>query len=401
MTRLTLAQARTAWAHAQHLDEHGDVAAIPGGWTRALGGIDPYLALAARVPGLRRRDVDSALEDGRVAVVPGVRGCIWLVPRGDLGLCLRVSAAQARPRLVRELASAGVDEAELGRIGERILGALQGGPASTDALRSVMPEGLVRSLGPAGKKKGHTTNLPAALRLLEWDGRIRRLLAGQVVDTATYEWTCTTPDEVGLPEAPATAAAQATALAERFFAWAGVATVDEFDGWARIGKTAARKAAAGLALVPVEVEGLGAALAHPAALDAPAHQGVALLPAQDNLLSLRASPGLLADPRHHDRPLLGIGGRSVTVATAGWMNQRAVVHRGEWIGLWEWDRDTGEIVVAGFDPPSEEIVSLCRRSCTGLRPLIADDLGGVARANSIDGETTQRARAAAVRAMLG
>jgi len=400
MGRLTIDEVRRAWARAQRLGGDGAADEVPGGWARALGGVDPYLALAMRVPGFRREMLDSALEDGRVAVVPGVRGCIWLVPRADLGLCLRVSAASARKRLVRELGQAGVDEAELQRIGEAAVAVLADGAQSTDALRDALPDGLVRSLGDAGKKKGHSTNFPAALRLLEWDGRIRRVLKGHVVDTATYAWVLATPEEVGLPDAPTDEAAQARALAARFFAWAGVATVDEFLGWAKIGKRVGRAAVAELSLDDVDVDGLGEAKAWPGALDGGDDDGVYLLPSQDNLLSLRGAPGLLADARHQDRELMGIGGRKVTVATAGWMMQRPVVYRGEWIGLWEWDRETKEIVVAGFDDPTSEIVESCRTTCVGLRPVLADDLAGEARANSIDGMKSQVARAAAVRAML-
>lgn len=401
MRRVTLVEARRAWARAQGLGGDGAVEDVPGGWSRALGGVDPYLAMAMRVPGFRREMLDAALADGRVAVVPGVRGCIWLVPRADLGLCLRVSAASARKRLVRELDQAGVDEAELGRIGDAALAVLDArGALTTDALRDALPDGLVRSLGDVGKKKGHNTNFPAALRLLEWDGRIRRILQGHVVDTTTYEWTLTTPAEVGLPDAPEDEADQARALAERFFAWAGVATVDEFIGWAKIGKRVARSAVDALDLEDVDVEELGASKAWPGALDGGDDDGVYLLPSQDNLFSLRGAPGLLADGRHQDRQLMGMGGRKVTVAKAGWMMQRPVVFRGEWIGLWEWDRETQEIVVAGFDDPTSEIVESCRTTCAGLRPVLAEDLGGEARANSIDGVKSQRARAAAVRAML-
>jgi len=400
MRTLTLPEARVIWARAQRLGRGDTVDSVPGGWSRALGGVDPYLAMAARAPGLRRAAVDQALADGRVAVVPAVRGCIWLVPRADLGLCLRVSEAQARKRLVRELGQVGVDASEMAAMGEAALGVIGDGALSTDAIRKALPDGLVRTLGADGKKKGHTTNFPSALRLLEWDGRIRRVLDGHVVDTTTYLWTATTPDPVGLIDAPTDPQAQADELARRFFAWAGLASLDEFVGWAKIGKTVAKKAVAGLKLVDCTVQGVGEMLGAPEALDGADDDSVYLLSSQDNLLSLRGSPGLLADERHQGRQLQGIGGRKVSVATAGWMMQRPVVHRGEWIGLWEWDRDTQEIVVAGFDAPSSEVVAACASTCAGLLPLLIEDLGGVARANSIDGEASQRKRAAAVRAML-
>jgi hypothetical protein len=77
----TLEEARRSWIVAQRLTEGGPLRQIPGGWSRAFGGVDPYLALHAREPAATGADLDAALANGDVVVVPGVRGCVWLVPR--------------------------------------------------------------------------------------------------------------------------------------------------------------------------------------------------------------------------------------------------------------------------------------------------------------------------------
>lgn len=405
MTRISLAQARIAWAAAQGLGAEARISSVPGGWIRAIGGVDPYLALQARVPSARRADMDASLAAGQIHIVPGVRGCIWLVPRDDVALALKVSSAQARRRQDREMEKLGVTRDEQQQIADAVRAALEGGPLSTDALRAALPDGMPRSLGAAGKKLGHTTPLPATLRSLEWDGLVRRQPEGGRLDTNRYVWTLSMgASPLTWGDAPDDPAGQAQALAERFWAWAGVASLDEFVGWAKVGKRVAKAAAGALGLLPIEIDGLGEALVRPQddhLLTAPADDGVHLLTAQDNLLALRGAPGVLADPAHHGRKVLGIGGRKgITLANATWMNQRPLIHRGEWIGFWEWDPDAREIVVAGFAPPTEDVIAACRATCDRLRPLIADDLDGRARANAIDGPKNQRARVDAVRALL-
>jgi len=88
-------------------------------------------------------------------VVPGVRGCIWLLQRSDVSLALKVSDLQARRRIQRDMAKLDVPEQHLHDLGAAAAEALAGGAVTPDALRSALPDGLVRSLGEPGKKLGH------------------------------------------------------------------------------------------------------------------------------------------------------------------------------------------------------------------------------------------------------
>src|SRR5215207_8624094 len=91
--RLARDQARRAFVAAQGL------APAPGrspvspvgvleetGFVRTLGGVDVYIALRARVPEMRREDLDSVVAAHQAQVVPAARGCMYLVPRRDVPL---------------------------------------------------------------------------------------------------------------------------------------------------------------------------------------------------------------------------------------------------------------------------------------------------------------------------
>ena len=332
--------------------------------------------------------IDAALASGELRVVPGVRGCIWLVPRQDHSLCLRVSAEQARKRTLRELDQLGVPEADLQDLGQQVLQALEGGPLSPKELREVLPEGAVSSLGAAGKKKGHNTTLPAAIRLLEWEGRVARYQ--EVLDTERYLWGLPRDAPLELGVSPTEVEEQARELALRFFSWAGPASIAEFVTWSGLGKRVARKAVQGLDLVEVQVEDLDEPRwAFEAALDRREPTGWALLPAQDNLISLRASPAMLAELAFHEVELQAMGrSRTVPLREARWMFHRCVTRDGELVGLWDWDEDSGELLVGGFG----EALS---PSAPGLAELCQDL--SVLKANAIDGQRSRRKRWARVR----
>ncbi len=393
---LTLARARCIWSHHQRLGGAGEVDSVPGGWIRSLGGVDPYLALLARDPKLHRADVDGLLSAGRLWVVPGVRGCIWLVPESDRALALRVSEAQARRRLARDIEKLEVPTRELDVLAQQVVAALADGPKTPKMLRSALPEGAVRSLGAAGKKIGHSTTLPTALRHLEWAGKLRRLHRGGRLDTNRYEWSLSEQDLVA--GASSDPAAQALALAHRYFAWAGPATLGEFVAWSQLGKRIAKAAVAEAGLVEVAIEGVvELAYATGETLDAPVDEAVYLLPTQDNLLALRDGPARLVEGRHHERGVIGMGGRVVPLGAASWLLQRPIVHLGTIIGLWEYDPETGGIVHATFEPLAGALAERLDARAKMVGRFMREELEGNAKAVAIDNERSIRKRIDALR----
>src|SRR5438105_3614284 len=91
---LSLSRARAVWLDRQGLltPVRGPLHEVVGatGWVRTLGGVEAYLALRARVPGLSRKAVDEAVAKGALRVVPAARGCMYLLPQKDVALALRV-----------------------------------------------------------------------------------------------------------------------------------------------------------------------------------------------------------------------------------------------------------------------------------------------------------------------
>lgn len=405
---LSIGEARQIWSSHQALGSAADALTVPGGWMRALGGVDPYLSLRARCADISREAIDRALADGGLWILPGVRGCIWMVPAQDAALALKVGDAQYRKRNEREMARLEVSDRELSELGEAVIEALGRGPLSPDDLRQALPEGSWRSLGDKGKKLGHSTTLPTALRYLEGEGRIRRRLEGGRLDTQRYEWALSeglSPFTVS--QATEDGPAQLEALARRFFSWAAPATADEFIAWTGLGKRVCRKALAALEPEEVVIEGLeGPALWSPEqarrASEIKDDPAVYFLPAQDNLLTLRASAGLVARPEHHDIPLMGMNMRKrQPLSQSRWLNQRPLVHRGEWIGLWSWHLDEERVIFAGFSTLEPALRKSAEEEAEALSSFIKAELGGSCRANGIDSPRAQRARMDFVLGMMG
>lgn len=396
--RFTLEEARRLWSASQLLGAGAQALTIPGGWMRAMGGIDPYLALNARCQGLRREAVDDALADGRLWVVPGVRGCIWLVSAEDVSLALTVGDGEYRKRNVREMERLGVAQEELDALCAAVVEALAAGPATPEALRAALPPGSWRSLGEEGKKLGHSTTLPSALRYLEGEGRIRRLQEGRRLDTQRYLWTLTDVNPLTLGERPGDPRRQTLALARRYFQWAGPATMSEFEAWSLCGKRQAEAAVKALELIPVEVAGMDEiAWLPPERLDAldslAADDAFYFLSPQDNVLALRGSPSVLADPAHHARPVMAMTGqRTIPLKEARWMNQRILVRRGQWVGLWSWHIEEARVIYAPFSPMDKADLKAADASAQALTAFMIQEMEGSTQANGIDGARAQRAR---------
>lgn len=388
---LSLKNARQQWAARQLQNAPFDT--VPGGWSRSLGGVDPYLALHARC-GCSRADVDAALADGRLWVVPGVRGCIWLVPAADMPLALAVSEAQAKKGMLRELNKLGCDEQTVRALAEAAHAHLSThGPMTPVALGTALPQ-VVR-FGDAGRKAGVTSNLPGALRLLEWSGRVRRRAKGGVLDTQAYSWEACALALDG----PTEPVEQAIALLDRFLDWAAPASLAEFVAWSRLGKTVARQAVEALSPEQVEVEGLGPCLTR---APAPAVQGTFLLPAQDNLQSLRLNPGLLVDPLYHQVEVHTMGKLTATIGASKWIFQRLLVRDGEIVGLWAWDAVPGQVVADEFAPRSPgdaRFADEVEPKMKTMADFITHQLGGRAKAVSIDSDAAQRRRVELVRSL--
>jgi hypothetical protein len=407
--RIDLARARAHWHHRQGLDApikgKVDEVVAATGWPRTLGGSDVYLAVRARVPGMSRKTLDEAVEAAQLQVIPAVRGCIYLVPRADVPLVLRIAEEQYKKRTERELQKVGVDEKELHAIGDEVVKALRKAPLLMDALRAALPEGAVRSLGEKGKKLGMSSPLPIALRYLEFEGKVERTLEGGRLDSERYDWRLTATNPFTGAKVSSDPIDRNAAIARRFFASAGPATLRDVSNWAALAQKDARAAMDRLALVPITIDGYGEeafALEEDLPLlraPAPATKTFSFLPFEDNFIVLHGGPGSFVDPRHHGRqiPVWGTT-RGTTLGEATHMSMRALVEGDRIAGLWEYDPDSKSVVFGTFEPLPPPRRKAAEAQAEDLGRFLREEIGH-AKSFVLDTENALRERARLVKAL--
>lgn len=397
----TPAQVRTHWTvrHGlgQPVAKRAESVIAKSGWLRTLGGIDAYLGLRARCPGVTKKAVDQAVAKGRLRVVPAVRGCIYLVTQAQAAPLIALAASLARPRTSRDLDKAGATWEEVHETADAIAEVLADGPKTTDEIRAALPKGAVRSLGPQGKKVGMSSVLPVALRELEFDGRVQRRLVGDTLDTERYTWARSPEAEAAEPDI--------AKVVEMVLDFAGPMTVKELSTFVGVPQRAVKEALAEHGAGTVQVEGWSA----PGFID-PAHVGSVggaslepswrLLPYHDNLLSMHGGPAPFVAPEHHDLKVKVWGGRGGPVALrdANHLGYRPLMYADALVGFWEWDPDEGRVVVGTLDAPPRGTKRALAEEAANLSAFIRDDLGH-GRAFSLDTDDALRARTQWVRAL--
>lgn len=408
--QLTLAQARTVLLTAQGLPGGPGRAAAEvvrdRGFVRALGGVDVYLALRARASDLTRERLDAAVADGEAAVIPAVRGCIYLVSQRHRAWALALADTLSRRRFERDCDKAGVHPGELEEVGRAIEAALADGPLTTHALRAALPDGTARSLGDAGKKVGLSSTLPPALRLLELAGRVERAHEDGRLDSERYVWRLPAADPFAGADVSDDPTALHRDLAGLYFRWAGLGTADDFAAWSGLGKRDARQATAALELVEVEVDGWeGSRLGFAEALDAAGNEeavtaGAALLPFEDNLVHLQGGPAALVNAEHHgvEVPIWSSRSKPTPLGEARHMQFRSVVAGGRMVGFWEYDPGAGEVVLGLFDDPGDAAREELRAAATDTARFLREEMGH-GKSFSIDTDEAMRERCERLREM--
>lgn len=391
---LSLDRARAFWHRRQGLAEPGQgsieeiVAATS--WPRTLGGVDVYLAIRARIPGLRRQELDEAVAQSRIQVIPAVRGCIYVVPRAQVPLVLRFAEDQSRKRSERELEKVGVPLSEVADVGEAVLKALRKGPLTTDALRKALPEGTVRSLGEKGKKVGISSPLPAALRHLEFEGKVERTLETGRFDTERYHWRLPAKNPFTGAKVPKDAVARNARLAEIFVHQAGPVTVADFAAWSGLSQRDARAAIETLPAVPMAVEGY-AEEAFVLEKDlkalkeaAPVTTSISMLSFEDNYLTFHGGPGLLTDPKNHPREVSRWGNtKGTNLGDVKHLAARSLFDGERLVGFWEFDPSSGKVVFSTFEPLPAKRKKAVQERAEDMARFLKEDLGH-ARSFSLD-----------------
>jgi Winged helix DNA-binding domain len=408
---VTLEQARAFWCAKQGLSPHvdGPVTSVVErtGWVRTLGGVDVYLAVRARSPGMRRQDLDAAVTRGELHVLPAARGCIYLVPESDRALALSFAASLARPRAERDLEKVGMSWGELEELSQLVLAALGTSPMTTNALRKALPEGAVRSLGDAGKKLGMSSPLPAVLRELEFDGHIERMLEDGRLDTERYVWRVAPAarrDQIlAVSEDPA---ARLAGVVRRFLEVSGPVSIKELAAWSGAGQRECKAAVETLEAVPVSIAGrsdpawvLDGDIDALAAACPPDDPGFAFLSVGDNLAVVYGGPAVFVDPTHHDRPVesWSNGPRTVPLGEARYLGHRMLLLGNRIVGFWEYDPVDGEIMCRTLDPLPPELGKRLIDESESAAAFLRDDVGH-GRSFSLDTDEALHQRAQALRA---
>jgi hypothetical protein len=368
---VSAAKLRAWWFHRQGLDgglaghSAAEVLARTG-WSRSVGGAAPYLTLFAR-GGLRRAEVDSALERIEIHELPSARGCTYVVPAQDYPLALSAGQPFSDDELKvgRRL---GVTDQEIARLRAAVLKALTTGPLDPDALRKKVGD-AARNLGPEGVKKGLTTTMPVALGLLQSTGEIRRVPMNGRLDQQRYKyaaWKCNPSGSL-------------TDLARCYFGWIGPATVAEFQEFAGLGVRAAKTAVEPLQLLPAD----GDLLLLPedqeafVKFQAPKRPQYSLVSSLDGIGLLRTDWKSLLAEEDRDNTLAG----------------HVILDRGRLIGRWEFDPETGTIAWAAFVPRDKAL----EKAVLQMEVYIREDLGD-ARSFSLDSPKSRAPRIEALRA---
>jgi hypothetical protein len=355
----------------------------------SAGGAGPYIALRARLPRLRREDVDHLVFDRRELVEAiTVRSATMLVPHADRGLALQAGRRAFRQRVGKLWDRCDVTDRELDLLGRQILTRLEESPATAEQLRASAAPDHIRDLGDEGKKLGEPSTFSLALKRLQLEGLVLRSPLDKRLDgnRFAYRRSEAPPSRTDLAEPELD-----RELAQRFVQWAGPATVDEVAFWTGAGVRRCRTVLEDAALTSVSIAETGdRCFVAPETLERSSRPaaGVLFLPFRDNYLSFRRRQSLLTDLDAESIPVLDWMNRPTTLARSDSLHHSAILVDGRLAGIWEFDGEEQRIACRLFGKGHKEAV---RDAAANMESFVADDLGDF-RYYAFDGEKTRDLR---------
>ncbi|MFL4478045.1 DNA glycosylase AlkZ-like family protein [Paeniglutamicibacter sp. ORCA_105] len=340
------------------------------GWARSIGGANTYLTLFARA-GIRRPEADAVLAAQHIHELPTARGCTYVLPAKDYAWGLQMGHASAEAA-VKVLVRLGMEREEVEQLAEDVLQVLL--RARDTAEEALDPRGLkeilgekVRSMGEEGKKKGASTTLPAALGLLQADGRIRRVPVNGRLDQQRYSYVAWE-----LPASGESDEAVRARMLERFLGWTGGATLGQIRWFTAFTVAQAKKALAATGAVEVSTAAgemlwmLPEDVDELAGFEPPQSEDIQLLSGSDSLVLLRRNAADLFDETG-SQAVQGMSGS----ALAADLSDHPIMDRGRIIGLWQYDPDGARIAWWTFAPASAGVLSRIAQ----VEKWITEDLG--------------------------
>lgn len=373
---------RAWWSHRQGLDGslQGNTCAEvleKVGWARSVGGANPYITLHAR-NGASRESIDQAVANLEIHELPSARGCTYVLPASHYALGLRVGQGfneESAMNMARKYL--GVTDAEIERLSEKILVALEKGPLDPTELKEAVGD-AVRNLGDEGKKRGQTTTLSLSLGFLQVRGQIRRVPIGGRIDQQRYKYTLWKPSP--LDGFGKSIEEVRTEVARQYFSWIGPASLAHLQWFTGLGVKVCKEITAGIDLVEI-----GDGYLLPAfqkeeyeAFRAPQEEQISLVAGLDSLFLLRREVACLLGPED-------VGKETATDKAVVPINSlqdlycNAIIDRGQLIGLWEYDFELGELVWHTFSKPTAAV----RQEIAKVEKYAQEQLGDV-RSFSLD-----------------
>lgn len=354
------------------------------GWSRSVGGANPYLAIFART-GASRVHVYQALADCKIHELPSARGCTYVVPESHFALALTVGRGFGDDgNLSTATRHLGVAESEIDELAAAVCIALEDGPKDPRALRERLGD-RVRSFGEEGKRRGVTSNLPLALGRLQRQGRVRRIPINGRLDNQRYAYALWNPSPLLAGELDHDQALRD--LADLYFRWIGPATVKEFQWLSGLGVKAAREALQTLDLTDVG-EGLLLHQRDLGAFDAfepPIEPCYALVGSLDNVSHLRLGLKDLIAAEDCERL---IPGEKTLVNLTGLTElvSHGVYDRGRLVGVWDFDPETNRLVTQLWTERTSTLSEAIERTEAFVQEL------GDARTFSLDSPESRKPR---------
>ncbi len=395
MDELTL-RLRGWWTHKQGLDGSlmGKSAAEvlnQVGWMRCVGGVNPYLGLFARA-GLSREAVDKAVAEVEIHELPAARGCTYVVGKDDFATALRAgkgAASGGDARTAERFFDFGA--AELSRLSEKVLIALEEGPQDPKQLREVLGDNI-RNFGQEGKNRGITTSLPIALGHLQEKGQIRRIPTNGRLDQERYRYALWTPSPMANDSRSEEEAK--TDFARRYWQWIGPASRSHFKWFSSFSLKVIDEAIRPIGLIPIEPG--SDLLILPEENDrfhafkpdnAPKTRFVGSM---DGIRHYHGTSQYITDPVDMARPSTEAGKNFGVLSD---MYSNMIMDRGRIIGLWEFDTDTNAIVAQIWVDRTKEI----NHELEKTQQFVINDLGD-AKTFSLDTPKSRQTRLGLLRA---
>jgi hypothetical protein len=379
---------RAWWSHRQGLDGRlagaslADVLAQTG-WARSVGGVGPYLTLRARA-GASREASDAAVSKLEIHELPAARGCTYVVPAAHFALAL-TAGETFRAAEMKTAHKLGVTDREIDKLCDAVRKALEKAPLEPDQIREATGKAS-RSLGEEGKKKGLTTTLPLAFGKLQSTGDIRRMPVNGRLDQQRYRYTLWSPNpRTKFNLSPEQAQ---TELARLYFAWAGPATVAEFQWFSALTGKAAKAAIDPLKLHPLDSDRLMLPGDRDQfeAFKMPKQPHYTLVSSIDGISLLRRDLPSLVDAKDLEKLITGSSTGVLDLPSHG------IFDRGRLVGIWEYDPDAQTIAWLPFVARNKDL----ERAVANTEEYVREQLGD-ARSFSLDSPKSRAPKIAALR----